>query len=191
MEQLNQSQTYNRNHLSWLGTGIVACLLTLTVISVLDLIKDYKHNSSFFKRQSRQRANMVFAAPETSICPSCSMTVIPCCSDCGSQVSWDSSTGKYYCSICGKTISVVCPECGIPMQPFYQSLPPNGTQLAGSPSITPQSPARSSVGSPAEPDYLMCLSCAYRMLNHPRMPAFNVYCPVCGGNMMRGYINKQ
>ena len=130
MEPINQTLLDNRNHLLLLGTGAAVCLLILTVISVLDLRMDYKKHSSFPNKRAMSSPGMLYAPPDTSICPLCRMTVIPYCSYCGSQVHWDAPAGKYYCSVCKKNIRVICPDCGIPMKPFYQPLPPNGTQLA-------------------------------------------------------------
>lgn len=178
MEQINRPQSENSNHLLWLGTGAVLCLLVLTVISVLDMRRDYKRHASFFNRRAAPCPKAVALSPETSICPSCGVTVIPCCSYCGSQVQWDASAGKYYCTACRRYIRVICPDCGMPMQPLYQSSPPNGTQVA-----LPYGPSDA---------LCICPSCQTKIVptcyycgDHAQWDssAGKYYCPICKRNI--------
>jgi len=161
-----------------LGAGVAGCLLMLTVISALDLRKDYKRHASSHANRAKPSPGMVYASPDTSICPACGMTVVPYCSYCGSQVQWNSAAGRYDCTVCGKYIRVICPDCGVPMKPFYQPLPPVGTQLA--------------MPYGAADALCMCPSCQTKIVptcfycgDHVQWDAAagNYYCPICKKNI--------
>ena len=98
-----------KGFLLWIGMGILACLVLLTVISFLDFRTDSQHAPS--------------GGSAVAACHMCGTQSIPQCLRCGSIMQWDSSSSMHRCPRCRRTSRVSCPSCGMAMMHAQQAAP--------------------------------------------------------------------
>ncbi len=132
-----------RGFLLWIGMGILACLVLLTVISFLDFRTDSQHTPS--------------GAYAAAVCHVCGTQSIPQCLRCGSIMQWDPAQAMHRCPRCQRTSRVSCPSCGLAMIHAQQAAP----QRAAPRQTAPQQLARRA-RPVAAPNYSICPQCSRR-----------------------------
>lgn len=117
---MHQDIDYNKNHLIWIAIGVFLCLICLTVISLLDLKKDYQRNPVVDNQATMIAGgqNYYSGVRTIAVCPNCGTIGIPKCFYCGLSMEWNGSTGIYFCPRCLRVGSALCPGCGTSMQPL-------------------------------------------------------------------------
>ncbi len=148
-----------KGFLLWIGMGILACMVLLTVISFIDFRNDSQHTQT--------------AAFAAAACNGCGTQSIPQCMRCGSVMQWDSSAAMHRCPRCQTTSRVSCPACGMAMLNAQQTMPQQAApqQAAwfhrpGCPMIVPQAapqPVAWGTLPAAVPNYPLCPQCGRRI----------------------------
>ena len=158
----------NKKYLIIIGVGVFICLLILTIISLLDLQRDYTKDT-LISTQNNQAINTPLIAIR---CPNCGNTGVPKCFYCGSAMQWKPSIGQFCCPFCRRVGQALCPTCNTPMQPVNQTVAPQGTLGARTPVST---------------GYMICTKCNYRAPMQPGVDPRTVRCPRCGKMMQEEF----
>ncbi len=98
----------NKKCMLGLGVGVLACLLVLTIVSVLDLRRDT--GTSTWGPPGN-----VSHVQGAALCYSCGTRSIPQCLYCGTIMKWDAGLGSHYCPGCRRISHAYCPNCGLAM----------------------------------------------------------------------------
>ncbi len=154
-----------KGFLLWIGMGILACLLLLTVISFLDFRTDSQNSPSGGE----------YAA---AACHACGTQRIPQCLRCGSIMQWYQTAAMHRCPRCQRTSRVSCPSCGMamihaPQAATQQAAPkqaaPQPVAWAprpGCPLVVPQAAPQPVAWPPraaAAPNHPLCPQCGRRI----------------------------
>jgi len=192
---MHQDKSYNKNHLIWIAIGVFICLICLTIVSLLDLKKDYQKNPMVDNQATMTAGGQSYysGVGTVAVCPNCRATGIPKCFYCGFSMKWNPSTGIYFCPRCLRVDPALCPRCGTSMQPLRKfrvtpidprgNFPPpvqNATPIAGCatcPSRSYCQPAAGQGQQVAMPCPLHCPGCP---LASPQIPSQQVAMPCPG-----------
>ena len=193
---MKEEKNYNKNHLIWIAVGVFFCLICLTLISLLDLKKDYQKNPMVDNQASMIAGGQVYysGVRNIAVCSNCGKIGIPQCFYCGFSMQWNPSTGIYFCPRCQRVGSALCPACGTPMRPLREfrvtPIDPRGNLsppvrkaipiggCAISPARNYCQPAASQGQQVAMPCPVHCPGCP---LGTPQIPTQQVamHCPGC------------
>lgn len=130
------SPEYGVNPLFWIGVAVLACLVFLTIITMLDLQRD----SAPAVRGNTAAVGMPGNAPVRStpgICPRCRKRGVPQCANCGQLMGWDFLRRIFICPGCRRAGRPFCPRCRVPMVQqtavFQNNGPVQAAGFAGAP----------------------------------------------------------
>lgn len=188
---MHQDKSYNKNHLIWIAIGVFICLICLTIISLLDLKKDYQKNPMVDNQTTMTAGGQSYysGVGTVAVCPNCRATGIPKCFYCGFSMEWNPSTGIYFCPRCLRVGAALCPRCGTSMQPLRKfrvapidprgNFPPsvqNATPIAGCATC----PSRSYCQPAAGQGQQVAMHCPGCPLGTPQTPNQQIAWPNTG-----------
>ena len=195
---MEETKSINTKYLLVIGLVVVACLVILTLISLLDLRRDMTTPTN------QQSATILTANPQNiSVCPNCGAQGIPRCFYCGSLMNWDNIRGRYSCPQCKRFGPATCPYCrnamvqrtpqlnqsprtnvGTPFQTPANNQ--GGTLVVGNGCATcPSLPLCQPVALNQGTVWFRCPGCSYRLFCQSNAVNAGVKCPRCNTAMVR------
>ncbi len=179
---MEESKSFEKNYLLWIGIGVLACLVLLTGVSVLDLRRDA------LKADAGGVGGVMGAVESVGQCPNCGTKSMPQCFYCGTAMKWSGAHGMFQCPSCRRVGQAPCPSCGVAMRQQHVPGAAGGAVPQRWPVAMPRSPVRRMAfhcpGCPLGTPQVPAQPAAWSLIAAPGRPASTV-CPQCGTQMTR------